>query len=57
MAEFTNYLLKTGFFTKRRLVYRNSIQLNMQLLVSLLQVQNILTMTAILYTRPLTQEK
>ena len=57
MAEFTNYLLKTGFFTKRRLVYRNSIQLNMQLLVSLLQVQNILTMTAILYTCPLTQEK
>ena len=57
MAEFTNYLLKTGFFTKRRLVYRNTIQLNMQILVSLLQVQNILTMAAILYTCLLTQEK
>ena len=57
MAEFSNYLLKIGLFTKRRLVYRNSIQLNMQLLVSLLQVQNILTMTAILYTCPLIQEK
>ena len=55
MAEFTNYLLKIGFFTKRRLVYRNSIQVNMKLLISLLQIQNILTMTAILYTCPLTQ--